>query len=216
MNMNNRTPDVDRRWQDSFNLNRRMIGFGCSTTVNPRPPTNPLSAIVKLVGVGCLIGLGMIATPSHSWAQEQHEKEKTTKTEKTTHKSSGMKSNEQEKQNKQEERNTRNNEGNREREGGREEHGGFQRGGGLRYAGEGRRLDEREFRGHFGYGHRFRPGWIGAGYEEFGYGGFTFGFLEPWPIGWAYTDDVYVMDVDGGYVLCNPLYPGITVGVIIE
>ena len=119
-----------------------------------------------------------------------------------------MRGNKQEKQNTHEER------GNREGERGRDGYG--QRNGGLRGAGEGRRLEGREFSRNFGENHRFRPGWIGGGYDEFGYGGFTFGFLEPWPIGWAYSDDVYVMDVDGGYVLCNPLYPGITVGVIIE
>lgn len=90
------------------------------------------------------------------------------------------------------------------------------RNGGLRTAGSGRRLESREFSQNFGANHRFRPGWIGNSYEEFGYGGYTFGFLEPWPLGWAYTDDVYVMDIDGSYVLCNAMYPGVTIGVVIE
>jgi hypothetical protein len=197
MNMNNRTVvAVDKRWQDSTSAVRRVIGFGPHEPAKPRPPTGSTSSLVKIAGVACLAGLALVSLPSPSWAQE-HEKEKP----------------------KQSETNSRevDRDGNREGERGQdtgrgvrnEEHR-------FRNRSDGRRLETREFRDHFGQRHRFRPGWIGGGYNEFGYGGFTFGFLEPWPIGWSYNDDVYVMDVDGGYVLCNPLYPGITVGVIIE
>ena len=204
MNINNRTVvAVDKRWQDSTSAARRFIGFGPHEPSKPRPPTEggPVSNLVKIAGVMCLAGLSLVATPSPSWAQ-QHEKEKPKQSQTHSRGTAG----------KQE---TRKNEGNREGERGMNDHRG-ERNGGLRNAGDGRRLESREFNDHFGRGHRFRPGWIGGGYDEFGYGGFTFGFLEPWPIGWEYTDDVYVMDVDGGYVLCNPRYPGVTVGVIIE
>jgi hypothetical protein len=47
-----------------------------------------------------------------------------------------------------------------------------------------------------------------GGYSRFHYGGYWFGFVEPWPAGWYYTDDVYIDYVDGGYYMYNPYYPG--------
>jgi hypothetical protein len=47
-----------------------------------------------------------------------------------------------------------------------------------------------------------------GGYSRFQYNGFWFGFVEPWPAGWYYTDDVYIDYVDGGYYMYNPYYPG--------
>ena len=56
-------------------------------------------------------------------------------------------------------------------------------------------------RSNFGSGHRFRigsPRMVG-GYSRFQYGGYWFGFVQPWPDGWYYTDDVYIDYVDGEY-----------------
>lgn len=36
------------------------------------------------------------------------------------------------------------------------------------------------------------------GYSRFQDGGYWFGFVEPWPEDWYYTDDVYVDYADGG------------------
>jgi hypothetical protein len=47
-----------------------------------------------------------------------------------------------------------------------------------------------------------------GGYSRFRYNGFWFGFVEPWPDGWYYTDDVYIEYVDDGYYMYNPYYPG--------
>lgn len=47
-----------------------------------------------------------------------------------------------------------------------------------------------------------------GGYSRFQYGGYWFGFVEPWPADWYYTDDVYIDYVDGGYYMYNPYYPG--------
>jgi hypothetical protein len=201
--INNRAVSFNSR-QDSMDSGRRLIGFH-GNVAQARPPSTKMSTLMKLAGIGCLIGVGLISTPSPSWSQEHESKPKTEQTKgKTVTKTT--------------QKETRTEKGNHE-EGQRAENHrnhGYARNGGLRNAGEGRRLENREFNRNFGEGHRFRPGWIGGGYDAFGYGGFTFGFLEPWPLGWSYDDDVYVMDIDGGYVLCNPLYPGITVGVIIE
>src|SRR5271170_6978609 len=79
------------------------------------------------------------------------------------------------------------------------------------------RIPDARFRSNFGRGHEFRigsPVMVG-GYSRFQYGGFWFGFVQPWPDGWYYTDDVYVDFIDGEYVLINPYYPGVQVGISV-
>jgi hypothetical protein len=79
----------------------------------------------------------------------------------------------------------------------------------LSARGSGRISDER-FHSNFGREHEFsigRPVLVG-GYSRFQYGGYWFGFVEPWPADWYYTDDVYIDYVDGGYYMYNPYYPG--------
>ncbi len=53
------------------------------------------------------------------------------------------------------------------------------------------------------------------GYSRFQYGGYWFGFVQPWPVGWYYTDDVYVYYINGAYYLCNPSYPGDQVAISV-
>jgi hypothetical protein len=79
----------------------------------------------------------------------------------------------------------------------------------LSARGSGRIPDDR-FRSNFGRGHNFRMGnpVLVSGYSRFQYGGYWFGFVQPWPAGWYYTDDVYIDYVDGGYYMYNPYYPG--------
>jgi len=79
----------------------------------------------------------------------------------------------------------------------------------LSARGSGRIPDDR-FRSNFGRGHNFHMGnpVLVGGYSRFQYGGFWFGFVQPWPSGWYYTDDVYIDYVDGGYYMYNPYYPG--------
>jgi hypothetical protein len=81
----------------------------------------------------------------------------------------------------------------------------------------GSRIPDDRFRSNFGSGHRFRIGSprMVDGYSRFQYGGYWFGFVEPWPEGWYYTDDVYVDYVDGAYYLFNPYYPGVRVEIIV-
>jgi primosomal protein N' len=75
--------------------------------------------------------------------------------------------------------------------------------------GSGRIPDDR-FRSHFGRGHSFHMGnpVMVSGYSRFQYGGYWFGFVDPWPVDWYYTDDFYIDYVDGGYYMYNPYYPG--------
>ena len=74
----------------------------------------------------------------------------------------------------------------------------------------GGRIPDDRFRSNFGRGHNFRMGEpvLVSGYSRFQYDGFWFGFVQPWPAGWYYTDDVYIDYVDGGYYMYNPYYPG--------
>jgi hypothetical protein len=79
------------------------------------------------------------------------------------------------------------------------------------------RIPDARFRSNFGRGHEFRignPTMVG-GYSRFQYGGYWFGFVQPWPVGWYYTDDVYVDYIDGGYYLCNPSYPGAQIAISV-
>ncbi|MGD0402577.1 MAG: hypothetical protein ABSB66_05215 [Candidatus Acidiferrales bacterium] len=79
------------------------------------------------------------------------------------------------------------------------------------------RIPDDRFRANFGVGHTFvinEPVMVG-GFSRFQYGGFWFGFENPWPEGWYYTDNVYVDFIDGGYYLCNPYYPGARVGISV-
>ena len=79
------------------------------------------------------------------------------------------------------------------------------------------RIPDDRFRANFGEGHTFvinAPVMVG-GYSRFQYGGFWFGFVQPWPDGWYYTDNVYVDFIDGEYVLINPYYPGVQLGISV-
>lgn len=79
------------------------------------------------------------------------------------------------------------------------------------------RIPDDRFRANFGEGHRFvinEPVMVG-GFSRFQYGGFWFGFNNPWPAEWYYTDQVYVNYVDGGYYLYNPEYPGARVAISV-
>ena len=79
------------------------------------------------------------------------------------------------------------------------------------YAG---RIPEDRFRANFGSEHVFVVNRvIVEGAPRFQYGGFWFGFGQPWPGGWAYTDNVYVDYVDGGYFLFNRMHPGIRISI---
>ena len=72
------------------------------------------------------------------------------------------------------------------------------------------RIPDARFRSNFGRGHEFRMGnpVMVDGYSRFQYGGYWFGYVQPWPANWYYTDECYIDYVDGGYYMYNPYYPG--------
>jgi hypothetical protein len=91
------------------------------------------------------------------------------------------------------------------------EHRDWQQRGGY----NGYRIPDDRYRGHFGQDHWFRihsyPFELYGGYPRFQYGGFWFGFMDPWPEYWSDdwydNDDVYVVYLDDGYYLYNRRYP---------
>jgi hypothetical protein len=82
----------------------------------------------------------------------------------------------------------------------------------MQHAGGGRIPDDR-YRANFGREHSFRVSEGDYRNHRFQYGGYWFGFAGVWPSNWLYTQDVYVIDIDGVYYLCNPVYPGVNVAL---
>jgi len=78
------------------------------------------------------------------------------------------------------------------------------------HAGKGAgRIPDDRFRANFGSAHRFHVSQAEYGNRRFQYGGYWFGFAQPWPSNWLYTQDVYVIEINGVYYLCNASYPGV-------
>jgi hypothetical protein len=79
------------------------------------------------------------------------------------------------------------------------------------------RIPDAQFHSHFGREHTFRVGHpvIVGGQSRFQFGGYWFGFGEAWPVGWAYTDDVYVDFIDGQYYLIDPVHPGVRLVLVV-
>jgi hypothetical protein len=78
------------------------------------------------------------------------------------------------------------------------------------HAGGGRIPDDR-YKANFGRDHSFRVSEGDYRSHRFQYGGYWFGFAGVWPSNWLYTQNVYVVDIDGVYYLCNPMYPGVNI-----
>ena len=66
-----------------------------------------------------------------------------------------------------------------------------------------------KFKANFGQQHSFRVSQADYSNHRFQYGGYSFGFVDPWPSNWLYTQDVYVIEIDGVYYLCNASFPGV-------
>ncbi len=81
-------------------------------------------------------------------------------------------------------------------------------------AGGGRIPDDR-FRANFGQEHRFRVNQADYNNRRFQYGGYWFGFEGSWPSNWLYTQEVFVVEIDGVYYLCNANYPGVNIALSI-
>ena len=71
------------------------------------------------------------------------------------------------------------------------------------------RIPADRYKANFGREHTFRVSQGEYGSGRFQYGGYWFGFGGAWPSNWLYTQDVYVVEIDGVYYLCNASYPGV-------
>jgi hypothetical protein len=80
--------------------------------------------------------------------------------------------------------------------------------------GAGRIPDDR-YKANFGQQHTFRVTQADYSSHRFEYGGYSFGFVDPWPSNWLYTQNVFVIDIDGVYYLCNPMYPGVNIALTV-
>jgi flagellar motor protein MotB len=73
----------------------------------------------------------------------------------------------------------------------------------------GGRIPADKFKANFGQQHSFRVSEGDYRNHRFQYGGYSFGFVDPWPSNWLYTQDVYVIEINGVYYLCNASFPGV-------
>ena len=77
----------------------------------------------------------------------------------------------------------------------------------------GGRIPADKFKANFGQQHTFRVSQGDYNNHRFQYGGYSFGFVDPWPSNWLYTQNVYVIEINGVYYLCNPMYPGVNIAL---
>ena len=82
-----------------------------------------------------------------------------------------------------------------------------------RNAQQGGRIPAERYQANFGREHTFRVSQGDFRSGRFQYGGYWFGFGGAWPSNWLYTQDVYVIEIDGMYYLCNPVYPGVNLAI---
>ena len=76
---------------------------------------------------------------------------------------------------------------------------------------DGGRIPADRYKANFGQEHTFRVSQGDYSNRRFQYGGYSFGFVGAWPSNWLYTQDVYVIEINGVYYLCNPMYPGVNI-----
>jgi hypothetical protein len=77
------------------------------------------------------------------------------------------------------------------------------------------RITNEHYTASFGSEHRFHVNQGDYDHRRFDYGGYSFGFIDPWPMGWGYGDDVYVVYVDGGYYMYDVVHPGVRLSINI-
>ena len=79
----------------------------------------------------------------------------------------------------------------------------------------GGRIPDDRFKANFGRQHTFRVSQGDYGNRRFQYGGYSFGFVGGWPSNWLYTQNVYVVEINGVYYLCNSVYPGVNIALSV-
>ncbi len=77
------------------------------------------------------------------------------------------------------------------------------------------RISNAHYTASFGSGHSFHVNQGDYAQRRFQYGGYSFGFIDAWPVAWGYSDDVYVVYVDGGYYMYDAFHPGLRISLNI-
>jgi len=79
------------------------------------------------------------------------------------------------------------------------------------------RITDDKFRAHFGRQHTLviNRTTVVEGQPRFQYAGYWFNIVDPWPVGWAYTDQCYIDYVDGEYFLFDLLHPGVRIAIVV-
>src|SRR5450631_4362074 len=75
------------------------------------------------------------------------------------------------------------------------------------------RISNEHYANRFGREHSFHVNRSDYNHRRFQYGGYAFGFVDPWPINWGYSDDVYVVYTDDGYYMYNRFHPGLRISI---
>ena len=160
---------------------------------------------MKLVGIisTAVLSLSLGASASAFAQQEQHDQQE-------EQKKPAEKRAQPEKPVKQDQKNAQQQDKNKQQEqksaqqsGKQEQHAG---------GNGGSRIPADRFQANFGREHRFRVSRADYSRDRhFQYGGYSFGFVDPWPSNWLYTQDVFVVEIDGVYYLCNASYPGVNI-----
>jgi hypothetical protein len=149
---------------------------------------------MRLLGVIGTAALSLtLAAPVYA-QQEQHEQQEEQKDKPAEKKAQPEKPAKQEEKSAQQEKNAKPEEAKPEKQA---QHGG------------GGRIPADRYKANFGREHTFRVSQGDFRSGRFQYGGYWFGFGGAWPSNWLYTQDVYVVEIDGMYYLCNPMYPGV-------
>jgi hypothetical protein len=167
---------------------------------------------MKLAGViGTAILSLTLGASSAAYAQEQHEQEEQ-KDKPAEKKAQPEKPAKQEEKNAQEQKNTKPEEKNARQEQQRAREGKPEK---QEQHAAGGRIPADRYRANFGREHTFRVSQGDFRSGRFQYGGYWFGFGGAWPSNWLYTQDVYVVEIDGMYYLCNPMYPGVNLVISV-
>jgi hypothetical protein len=77
------------------------------------------------------------------------------------------------------------------------------------------RISDEHYAASFGSEHSFHVNRGDYDSRRFAYGGYSFAFIDPWPIDWGYSDDVYVVYADDGYYMYDRVHPGLRISINI-
>ena len=82
----------------------------------------------------------------------------------------------------------------------------------------GKRIPDEKFRASFGRQRTFhvqRTQIVNHPQPTIVYAGYSFVFVDPWPVMWGFDDPVFIDFVDDEYFLFDPLYPGVRVALVV-